>query len=75
MTNFSDLSLDSRLLRAISKLGYKEATLVQENTIPLALSGKDILAQARTGSGKTSAYCLPVIQKIILSKEVLWNTN
>ncbi|ORX49978.1 DEAD-domain-containing protein [Piromyces finnis] len=71
MTNFSDLSLDSRLLRAISKLGYKEATLVQENTIPLALSGKDILAQARTGSGKTSAYCLPVIQKIILSKELL----
>jgi len=71
MTNFSDLSLDSRLLRAISKLGYKEATLVQESTIPLALSGKDILAQARTGSGKTSAYCLPVIQKIILSKELL----
>jgi len=59
MTNFNELSLDSRLLRAISKLGYKEATLVQESTIPLALSGKDILAQARTGSGKTSAYCLP----------------
>jgi len=71
MTNFNELSLDSRLLRAISKLGYTEATLVQENTIPLALAGKDILAQARTGSGKTAAYCLPVIQKIILSKELL----
>jgi len=67
--------LDSRLLRAISKLGYTEATLVQESAIPLALSGKDILAQARTGSGKTSAYCLPVIQKIILSKELLPNNS
>ncbi|ORX37502.1 DEAD/DEAH box type DNA/RNA helicase, partial [Piromyces finnis] len=47
---------------------HKEATLVQGNTIPLALSRKNILAQARTGSGKTSAYCLSVIQKIILKR-------
>ena len=62
--------LDPRLLRALSKLKYVKPTLIQEKAIPLALAGKDILARARTGSGKTAAYSLPIIQKILEAKEV-----
>ncbi|CAG8491092.1 4074_t:CDS:10 [Ambispora gerdemannii] len=61
--------LDPRLLRALSKLNYVKPTLIQEKAIPLALAGKDILARARTGSGKTAAYALPVIQKILTAKK------
>jgi ATP-dependent RNA helicase DDX56/DBP9 len=43
---------------------------VQEKAIPLALQGKDIMASAKTGSGKTGAFAIPVLQKILLSKEV-----
>ncbi|KAJ3175505.1 ATP-dependent DNA/RNA helicase [Geranomyces variabilis] len=66
---FASLDLDARLLRAIAKLGFAHPTLVQSSAIPLALQGKDILARARTGSGKTGAYCIPVVQKILLAKE------
>ncbi|KAG9296379.1 hypothetical protein G9A89_014971 [Geosiphon pyriformis] len=63
--------LDPRLLRALSKLNFVKPTLIQEKAIPLALAGKDVLARAKTGSGKTAAYCLPVIQKILTAKENL----
>ncbi|KAJ3156781.1 ATP-dependent DNA/RNA helicase [Geranomyces michiganensis] len=66
---FASLDLDARLLRAIAKLGFAHPTLVQSSAIPLALQGKDILARARTGSGKTGAYCIPVVQKILLARE------
>lgn len=67
--SFSHL-LDSRLLRALADLGFVRPTLVQSKAIPLAFEGRDILARARTGSGKTAAYCLPVVQKIISVKSV-----
>jgi superfamily II DNA/RNA helicase len=67
---FSSFDLDSRLVRALAKLKFTSPTLVQAKAIPLALQGVDILARARTGSGKTAAYCLPVIQNIIQLKEV-----
>jgi ATP-dependent RNA helicase DDX56/DBP9 len=63
--SFQKLELDARLQRAIAKLGFNTPTLVQETAIPLALQGKDILARARTGSGKTAAYVIPLIQKIL----------
>lgn len=66
--HFHEMGLDDRLLKAISKLGWTAPTLVQERTIPLALQGKDILARARTGSGKTAAYIIPIVQKILLGK-------
>ncbi|KAJ3282095.1 ATP-dependent DNA/RNA helicase, partial [Borealophlyctis nickersoniae] len=50
-------------------LGFTHPTLVQAKAIPLALEGKDVLARARTGSGKTAAYCLPILQKILGGKE------
>lgn len=51
-------------------LGWSKPTLIQEKAIPLAIDGKDILARARTGSGKTGAYAIPVIQKILDTKKV-----
>ena len=55
--------------QSIADLGWKSPTLIQEKAIPLALAGKDVLARARTGSGKTAAFSIPVINKILLSKE------
>lgn len=62
------MGLDDRLLKALADLGWAQPTLIQEKAIPLALEGKDILARARTGSGKTAAYAVPVIQRILASK-------
>lgn len=66
--NFHELELDDRILKAIAKLGWLEPTLIQENAIPLLLEGKDILIRARTGSGKTAAFAIPLIQKILSNK-------
>ncbi|KAJ7210448.1 ATP-dependent RNA helicase dbp9 [Mycena pura] len=60
--------LDARLLRALADMGFARPTLVQAKAIPLALESRDILARARTGSGKTAAYCVPVVQKILRAK-------
>lgn len=68
-SSFSHL-LDARLLRALADMGFARPTLVQSKAIPLALEGRDILARARTGSGKTAAYCIPVVQKILSTKSV-----
>lgn len=59
------------MFQAISKLGWSSPTPIQERAIPLALEGKDVLAQARTGSGKTGAFSIPVVQKILTSKQVI----
>ena len=71
-TSFASFShiLDARILRALADMGFARPTLVQAKAIPLGLEGRDLLARARTGSGKTAAYCLPVVQKIISSKSV-----
>jgi ATP-dependent RNA helicase DDX56/DBP9 len=63
-----DFGLDRRLVKALSKLGYVYPTLVQSRCIPLVLHGKDVVVRARTGSGKTVAFALPVLQKILLAK-------
>ncbi|KAF9982877.1 ATP-dependent DNA/RNA helicase [Mortierella antarctica] len=68
---FADLGLDDRLLRGLAKLNFTKPTPVQAKSIPLALSGKDILAKARTGSGKTAAFMLPLIHKILAVKDAL----
>ncbi|XP_069022513.1 probable ATP-dependent RNA helicase DDX56 [Embiotoca jacksoni] len=66
---FHEMGLDDRLLKAVADLGWSRPTLIQEKAIPLALEGKDLLAKARTGSGKTAAYAIPVIQRILTSKQ------
>ncbi|KAF7283821.1 hypothetical protein GWI33_022861 [Rhynchophorus ferrugineus] len=66
---FHEMELDDRILKAIAKLGWQNPTLIQEKTIPLLLEGKDVLVRARTGSGKTAAFSIPVIQKILTLKQ------
>ncbi|KAI9345932.1 P-loop containing nucleoside triphosphate hydrolase protein, partial [Pilaira anomala] len=66
---FAGFDFDPRLARAIAQLDFTRPTPVQAQGIPLALAGKDILARARTGSGKTAAYAMPIVQKILAGKE------
>jgi ATP-dependent RNA helicase DDX56/DBP9 len=68
--NFANLGLESRLLQAITKQNFHTPTLVQSKAIPLALEGRDVLARAKTGSGKTAAYLLPVLHSILRRKQV-----
>lgn len=68
--SFVRLGLDSRLLQGIVKQNFKTPTLVQSKAIPLALDGRDILARAKTGSGKTAAYLLPILHSILKRKQV-----
>ncbi|ELR73496.1 ATP-dependent RNA helicase [Fulvivirga imtechensis AK7] len=62
---FKELSLDDRLLEGIEAIGFEDATPVQEAAIPVILEGKDIIASAQTGTGKTAAFLLPIIHQII----------
>lgn len=68
-SSFHEMGLDDRLVKAIAKLNWSQPSLIQEKAIPLALEGKDILARAMTGSGKTAAYAIPVIQRILQDKQ------
>ena len=61
---FKDLGLSAELLRAVEKQGYDEATPIQEQAIPLVLQGKDVLAGAQTGTGKTAGFTLPLLQQL-----------
>ena len=69
-SSFASLALDSRILQAIAKQNFVAPTLVQKRAIPLTLEGKDILARAKTGSGKTAAYLLPILHSILKRKQV-----
>ena len=62
---FTDFALDARLLRAITTAGYEAPTPIQEKTIPLGLEGKDIVGTAQTGTGKTAAFVLPILQHLL----------
>ena len=62
-------SLDRRILKALSKQGYTYPTLVQAKCIPLALLGKDVLVRARTGMGKTHAFAVPLLHKLLTAKD------
>ncbi|HET9132728.1 MAG TPA: DEAD/DEAH box helicase, partial [Gemmatimonadales bacterium] len=61
---FADLGLDPALLRAITDLGYTAPTAIQRDAIPHALAGRDLLACAQTGSGKTAGFVLPILQRL-----------
>lgn len=66
---FTELNLEEPLLEAISYMGFDEATPVQENVIPVILQQRDLIACAQTGTGKTAAYVLPVLNKLIGKKD------
>lgn len=62
--SFKDLHLIKPLLKAVEASGYVEPTLVQQRTIPLVLDKKDVIVSAQTGTGKTAAFALPILQKL-----------
>ena len=62
---FTEFNFDSRLLEGIEASGYEDATPVQDQVIPLVLEGKDVIASAQTGTGKTAAFLLPLINNIL----------
>lgn len=62
--SFSELGLEEEYLQAVEKLGYTQPTPIQVETIPLMLGGKDVLAQSQTGTGKTAAFMLPILQRL-----------
>ena len=62
MTSFTDLGLSEPLLTALRHLGYERPTPIQEQTIPALLEGRDVMGQAQTGTGKTAAFGLPLLQ-------------
>ncbi len=61
---FNQLGLSAELLRAIEEQGYREATPIQQQAIPLILVGRDVLAGAQTGTGKTAGFTLPLLQRL-----------
>ncbi len=64
MTEFSDLGLSPATLKAVAETGYTTATPIQAEAIPIALAGKDVLGIAQTGTGKTAAFTLPMIDRL-----------
>ena len=63
--HFDGFKLDERLQRAVKAAGYTEATAVQEAAIPHALEGRDLVGTAQTGTGKTAAFVLPLLQSLL----------
>ncbi|CAN5818622.1 hypothetical protein BH23CHL8_BH23CHL8_03430 [soil metagenome] len=61
---FAALGLDARLRTALAELGYEEPTPIQRAAIPTLLAGRDLLAEAPTGTGKTAAFALPLIHRL-----------
>lgn len=61
---FQDLGIDTELLRALDDAGYTVPTPIQEQAIPAAIAGRDVLGLAQTGTGKTCAFAIPILQKL-----------
>ena len=62
---FTDLGLAPELLKALEESGYTTPTPIQAQAIPVALAGRDLMAGAQTGTGKTAAFALPILQKLL----------
>src|SRR5437667_3279061 len=67
--SFAQFSLDPALLRGIADLGFETPTPIQNAAIPIGLAGRDVLACAMTGSGKTAAFMLPILQRLLAEKK------
>lgn len=72
--DFNQFNFDSGLMEGLSSMGFNKPTPIQEQSIPIILSGKDIIACAQTGTGKTAAYVLPILHKILSAKKRHLNT-
>lgn len=61
---FDELGIESKIVKALNQMGFEEPTPIQEKCVPLVLEGKDIIGQAQTGTGKTAAFGIPLVQKV-----------
>jgi len=66
---FKEFNFDPQVLEGIEAIGFETATPIQEKAIPAIMEGKDLIGAAQTGTGKTAAFLLPVINKIVLTKK------
>ncbi|ASS87627.1 DEAD/DEAH box helicase [Geobacillus lituanicus] len=64
MTTFQELGLSQEVMKAIERMGFEETTPIQAKTIPLSLQNKDVIGQAQTGTGKTAAFGIPIVEKV-----------
>lgn len=64
MTMFHELGISEKIMKSVQAMGFEEATPIQAETIPVSLQGKDVIGQAQTGTGKTAAFGIPMIEKI-----------
>ena len=69
MENFTSIKIEDSLKNSLSKMNFIKPTPIQGMAIPVALEGKDILGTAQTGTGKTLAFSIPLINKLILDKD------
>lgn len=69
--DFEEFSLSRDLLKGIFEKGWERPSPIQEASIGIALSGQDILARAKNGTGKTGAYCIPVIERLDTKKDAI----
>jgi ATP-dependent RNA helicase DeaD len=67
---FGELELDKKIVSALTEMGFEEPSPIQKEAIPTALSGKDIIGQAQTGTGKTAAFGIPIIQNLTDRKHI-----
>mgnify|MGYP000243216498 CR=1 FL=1 len=71
---FTELNLHDNLLEAIAYMGFENATPIQEKAIPIILDNKDLIACAQTGTGKTGAFILPVLNKLVGKEDTTIDT-
>lgn len=71
MTKFQELGISPATLKAVLRMGFEEATPIQAETIPLSLENKDLIGQAQTGTGKTAAFGIPLVEKIDMSVDAV----
>ena len=61
---FEELEIRPQILRAVMEMGFEAATPIQAAAIPVVMSGKDVIGQAQTGTGKTAAFGIPLLEKL-----------
>src|SRR3712207_8899983 len=64
ITNFNELEVKDEITKAIADLGYEQPSPIQAKAIPVVLEGYDVIGQAQTGTGKTAAFSIPLLEKI-----------
>lgn len=71
LESFDQIGLNELLLKAVNEVGYEVPTPIQVKTIPLLLAGRDVIGQAQTGTGKTAAFALPILQKLNVDQNTI----